>query len=250
MVRHTGEMHPGDALDTDHRLRRVAADGRRLIDVSARDLAAPVPSCPGWTTTDLLAHVGRVWRSVTAHVARESTEMIPGTEIPEAPPGPAVVEFADEGLAQLLDVLTAADPATRVWTWAARQDVGFYQRRMHQETLVHRVDAELALDDPTPVDTDDGADGVDELCEVMLAGRSGDALPGGSLHLHRTDGDGEWLLEVVDGVVGVRPEHTKGDAALRGTGDELLLVMWGRRPLEGVECFGDAAVARAWVDLV
>ena len=243
-------MHPDDDLD-QHRLRRVDAEGHRLVEVAARDLAAPVPSCPGWTTTQLLGHVGRVWRSVTAHVVERSTEKIPGTEIPPAPATAAIVAFAAAGLTDLLRVLADADPGTPVWTWSpGRQNVGFYIRRMHHETLVHRVDAELALDDLTPVDSDDGADGVDELCEVMLAARTGDGLPGGSLHLHRTDGEGEWLLDVVDGAVTVRTEHAKGDAALRGSGDELLLAMWGRRPVEGLELFGDASVARAWVDLL
>ena len=52
-------------------------------------------------------------------------------------------ELETDGLAELLAAFDGVEPATRVWTWAARGDVGFYHRRMHQETLVHRVDAEL-----------------------------------------------------------------------------------------------------------
>ncbi|HQR30574.1 MAG TPA: DsbA family protein, partial [Anaeromyxobacteraceae bacterium] len=42
-------------------------------------------------------------------------------------------------------------------------------------------------------------------------------LPSGSLHLHRTDGPGEWLVRAVDGEVVSTQEHAKGDAAVRGS---------------------------------
>lgn len=235
-------------MEPAHRLARIEADGTRLIEVASRDLSAAVPACPGWDTARLLAHVGRVWRSVAAHVAGRATEMIPRERIDAAPDGEAVAGYARDGLTELLTALDGVDPATPVWTWAADSDVAFYLRRMHHETLVHRVDAEQAIGEPSVVDPDDGADGVDELFGVILAGRTGD-LPSGSLHLHRTDGEGEWLLAVVDGTLDVRREHAKGDAALRGAGDELLLAMWGRRSLDGLEVFGDHAVAEAWAGL-
>ena len=69
--------------------------------------------------------------------------------------------------------------------------------------------------------------------------------PEGSLHLHRTDGDGEWMVRTVDGVLQVTREHGKGDVAVRGTASDLNLFMWNRlRP--GLEYFGDTAVVEAW----
>lgn len=245
MLGHTGEMDSA-AVDPAHRIARIEADGRRLLEVAGRDLTATVPACPGWDAQRLVGHTARVWTSVGAHVATQATEMIPGTDIATPPEGDGVLEFAAEALDELLGALAGVDPQTPVWTWTSQHDVAFYHRRMHQETLMHRIDAEQALDDPSPVDADDGADGVDELFTVIVAGRTGDDMPTGSLHLHRTDGDGEWLLDVVDGMFAVRREHAKGDAAIRATGDELLLAMWGRRSLEGLEVFGDVAVAEAW----
>lgn len=235
-------------MDPAHRLARLEADGTRLIDVAARDLAASVPACPGWDTAKLLAHVGRVWRSIGAHVATRATEMIPGDEIESAPEGDAVVAFARTGLTEVVSAFGGVDPTTPVWTWAGDGTVAFYLRRVHQETLVHRVDAEQALGEASVVGSDDGADGVDELFTVLVAGRDHD-LPSGTLHLHRTDGEGEWMLDVVDGRIDVRHEHAKGDAALRGAGDELLLAVWGRRPLDGLELFGDRAVVESWTGL-
>ena len=68
--------------------------------------------------------------------------------------------------------------------------------------------------------------------------------PTGSLHLHRTDGEGEWLAKNEGGALVVTREHAKGDAAVRGSGSDLLLWIWGRGG--EVEIFGDEAVAAAW----
>jgi len=69
--------------------------------------------------------------------------------------------------------------------------------------------------------------------------------PTGSLHLHRTDGDGEWLISTVDGQLQVTREHSKGDAAVRGSAEGLLLYLWDRRR-DGLECFGDEKVINHW----
>jgi hypothetical protein len=47
----------------NQRLREcLGADFGRLREVAAgADLGAPVPTCPGWTMTDLLRHVGEVY---------------------------------------------------------------------------------------------------------------------------------------------------------------------------------------------
>ena len=43
-------------------------------------LTAEVSSCPGWTVTDLLTHLGRVHRWVTDIVGRSGTEPFPYTD--------------------------------------------------------------------------------------------------------------------------------------------------------------------------
>jgi hypothetical protein len=40
----------------------------------------------------------------------------------------------------------------------------------------------------------------------------------------------------------VTPEHAKGDAAVRGTASDLLLLLLGRASATDVEVFGDALV--------
>ena len=46
----------------------------------------------------------------------------------------------------------------------------FWIRRMAQETVIHRVDAELALGEPfAPIPDDLALDGIDEVLERFLA---------------------------------------------------------------------------------
>ena len=242
-VGQTGQMDP------TYRLGRLEADGHRLIEVAIRDLSATVPACPDWDTRGLVAHICSVWQALRIQVEAGSMEPASRDDI-QAPPDDddALSTLAHESLARLGEALAAVDPATPVWTWSADQTMGFYQRRAHQETLVHRVDAEQALDDRTPVPAGDGVDGVDELF-TLIAPRRDHALPSGSLHLHQTDGDGEFMLQVIDGRISVSHEHAKGDAALRAGGEDLLLTMWGRRNFDGLELFGDAQVAAQWAGL-
>ena len=242
-ARQTGQM------DAAERSRAVETEGRRLIDLATRDLEADVPSCPGWTSADLLVHVAGVWEAFRVIVESASVDPPDFGSFAGAPDAPAdLPAFAAERLDGLVEAIAAADPDRPVWSWTGVTPTSFYQRRAHLETLVHRIDAELAAGARTPVDPAVGVDAVDELFTELLADRTDD-LPSGSLHLHQTDGDGEFMLDVVDGALAISREHAKGDAALRAGGEDLLLVMWGRRGLDGLELFGDRAVAEEWIAL-
>ena len=123
---------------------------------------------------------------------------------------------------------------------------------MAHESVVHRYDTEHAVGQATPIDSDVAADGVDELISVGLQYSTNPkkefVYPSGSLHLHRTDGEGEWLLRVEEGELIVTREHAKGDVAVRGAAPDLLLYMWGRGG-QDLEIFGDEALADAWANV-
>lgn len=231
----------------------IAADGRGLLEAVQGNFDAAVASCGDWTVRDLVTHMSRIHNRVAAVLSRRATEMVPDSELPELPDGDddgALMGHASAALAALLAALGEVDPAEAVWTWTARRDAAFWFRRLWHETAVHRWDAETATGRDFAIDGDQGADGVDELFEVlapaMLA--RGRPLPAGSLHLHRTDGAGEWMLTGADGAVSVERVHAKGDAALRGPGGALCLAMWGRVPVSELELFGDEAVAQSWIN--
>ena len=133
-----------------------------------------------------------------------------------------------------------------MWTFhRPDQTVGFWRRRMAQETAVHRVDAESAHGDPRPVPAALAADGVTELLEVFLAPHSDGAPVGGrgeSLHLHATDTEGEWQLRLLPAGVEVGRGHAQGDAAAAGGASDLLLFLWGRATTDPLEVSGDPAL--------
>lgn len=231
----------------------VAADGLGLLAAARGNLDAAVASCGDWTVRDLVTHMSRIHNRVAAVLSRRATEMVPDSELPELPDGAddsALMGHASAALDALLSALGEVDPAEAVWTWTARRDAAFWFRRLWHETAVHRWDAETAAGRDFAIDGDQGADGIDELFEVLAPAMlvRGRPLPAGSLHLHRTDGGGEWMLTGADGAVSVEHLHAKGDAALRGPGGALCLAMWGRVPVSELELFGDEAVAQSWVN--
>ena len=69
-----------------------------------------------------------------------------------------------------------------------------------------------------------------------------------SFHIHRTDGDGEWILKAEGGQASVEPGHQKADVAMRGPAEGLYWVLMGRgKPEEhGVELLGDPVLAGAF----
>jgi hypothetical protein len=112
---------------------------------------------------------------------------------------------------------------------------------------VHRFDAQLARDDPAPIDPALASDGIEEIF-VMIAAHGGPAGggKGETLHLHGNDGQGEWLVTLGPDRLHVDRHHAKGDLALRGSVSDLELVLYQRPPLGPVERIGDSTALEAW----
>lgn len=242
---HTDRMEAGTYVEA---LEREGG----LLAAAARDgLDKPIAACPGWVVADVVGHLGRVYRSVTDIVSNRLVDQ-PTTRVPKPPAGDEVVEFFTSGLTGLVEALRATPDDVPVIAWGATGTVAFYNRRMTHETAVHRFDVQRACGPVDPFDADLAADGVSELYEVVLPfGLSRVPKPGpvGSLHLHRTDGPGEWTLEMVDGALQVTSAHGKSTAAVRGPGSDLFVFAWNRGRSSALEVFGDVAVADAWAGL-
>lgn len=256
----------------------VATESARLLAAALRAPDAQVPACPGWSMRDLLVHTGDVHRHKTAVLLHGGTGPPPPELRPTpAAPGGGVDQAAGwflRGADALCRVLADLDPATPVWSWGPDQRVAFWSRRMAQETLVHRWDAEEAARllaaggvtgearsaDPSPeqaaagigpVDPDLAADGIDEHLRVWLPDEDSQRWEGppAAVHVHCTDVDGEWLVDLRPDGVEVRDGHTRADAALRGTAADLLLVLYRRLPADRVEVVGDPAIAARFLAL-
>lgn len=176
-----------------------------------------------------------------------ATEPAGRDSAPDRPAPDETVAAARVQLDRLVAALTDIDPETPLWTWGTTDTARFYFRRMANETLIHRIDAEQAAGLQSAIDAGHATDCIDELFTEQV--RSADPAPDGSFHLHRTDGEGEWMLTVLDGRIVCTREHAKGDAALRGSAADLLLAISNRRSLDGMELFGDRTVAESWIAL-
>ena len=206
-------------------------------------LDAPVASCPGWTVADLLRHVADVhyfWGSLVAQRATSGRDVAR----PERINDDALFDAYDARLARMIEVLTASDPATEVWTWSADHSVGFVVRRMAQELAIHRWDAERVMGEAVPIEGSLASDGIDEFLEHFLPDVvEGSAPVEGSVHIHCGDVAGEWTVRPAPNGYDVTREHAKGDCALRGAASDLLLVLWRRLRADAIDVVGDARVA-------
>src|SRR5215216_2829462 len=93
------------------------------------DPARPVPTCPAWTLAQLTEHVGQ----------------------------------AGGRARRLGQAVREVGPQTEVWSWSQDHTAGFWLRRTTHDTLVHRVDAELAV-------------GREAAADVTVRGRAADLL--------------------------------------------------------------------------
>ncbi|MEU7859105.1 maleylpyruvate isomerase family mycothiol-dependent enzyme [Nonomuraea sp. NPDC049141] len=224
------------------RLMACLAEEYALLRAAVRAApdAAPVPSCPGWTTADLVAHVTEVY-------LHKAETMLRG-EWPEPwPPdlsGEEPLAALERSYAELVAEFAARTPDEHALTWyEPDQSVGFWIRRMAQETVIHRVDAELAAGLPvTPAAGDLALDGVDEGLKVMLAydfarypEDFAEAVPDdpkGAV-IAVVGGERAWLVRPSPTEVVVEDETAdraveQAETVVSGSPDELLRWVWGR----------------------
>ncbi|MBF8192626.1 maleylpyruvate isomerase family mycothiol-dependent enzyme [Nonomuraea sp. K274] len=231
-------------MDFDRYLELLELDYARLRETAARDLAAAVPSCPGWTAADLLFHVGEVYQHKTEAMRRGA---FPDPWPPEPDPAEPAA-YLDLAMSELRAELTSRKPQDQTPTWYdPDQTVGFWARRMALETVVHRVDAELAAGEPImPIPDDLAVDGIDEVLLTCLAygvGKwpedFGDTLAGADGRTVSIGaGDEHWLVRVTASEVEVTRDGSTGDASISGTPPDLLLWLWGRADDDAVTFSG------------
>ncbi len=221
----------------------IDAAGQALTDAGRQSLDTAVPSCPGWTVATVVKHIGLVHSWAGEMLRAYPTEALPfprtdvtGAELPD---------WADTRRAMLVAAVRDSDGEREMWAFGRIRPASFWWRRQAIETAIHAWDATLgAFEVPAAV----GVAGIEELLGGLLARRFAGEPPawgaGRTIHLHRTDGDGEWLLTIGDPPI-VALGHAKGDLAVRGPAAELLLWAMNRRTT-AVELFGDSALAAAW----
>ena len=239
-------------LDHAELLATITAETARLSGaLAAAGLDAAVPTAPGWNTARLARHVGDAHRWAEAVVRTRATEFVAVTSLDDRTPPDdhdGVARWLASGAQRLVAALDEAGPDTEVWSWAQQPSSGFWARWAVHETLLRRVDVELAAGLAVTVDPGPAVDGVGHWLDVLALTDDG-AHPlrgdGETVHLHATDGHGEWTLTRTPDGLRWAEGHARGDAALRAAAADLLLVLTGRRPVDGLDVRGDRAVLDA-----
>jgi len=225
---------------------------RFLVAVSngATSLKAQVPSCPGWDVAQLVNHLGFIYSRTALIVSEHRTEPPDRGELPMPPCDVALIDWFAEQRTAVLATLQTSDDDALIWNFAARGPgaASFWPRRMVHETLIHRVDADLARGlVPAQSDPEVAADTLAEFFELFFPrfeAKLVESGPPASLHIHTTDVPGaEWTLDLRAGQSVITREHRKADAAIRGSAFELSCWAWRRLPTERLETFGDGKIA-------
>ena len=212
-------------LDFDRHCTEIVTHTSLLIGhLDGADVTVPVPTCPGWNVSQLARHVdgGQRWaRDIVATRA-----------------------------AALRATLTEAGPDAQMWCPVDGGGSAFYARRFAYETAMHRADAALALGVEYTLDPDVAADAVDEWMQLgcmpfhfevhpwmreLLA-------PGRTIGLHATDKDAHWLLDLTGDVIAWRRADESAAAEIRGPVTDLLLAIYRRRTVSGLDVTGDATL--------
>lgn len=233
---------------------------------SVRTTAPDVPSCPGWSVSDLVIHVGSVHRG-TAEIVRsgppDSTDRaylgLPadtrGWPQPDQAPNhtpipPSLIRWFTTGAADLATVFDEHDPTATAWTWSREQTVGFWLRTQTIELSLHRWDAQAAIGTPTALDPDLAADAVLQTFEVMAPARrqwrSAPPGKGERFSFRRTDGPDHWTITTTGDTLTIG--DGPADVELAGTASDLALFLWHRIPAPSTT--GDAALVDRYFELV
>ncbi|MHB1929809.1 MAG: maleylpyruvate isomerase family mycothiol-dependent enzyme [Acidimicrobiales bacterium] len=237
-------------LPPDQLMTTLRTEGDALAAAASSDLDASVATCPGWTVADCVEHTGSVHRWVE-HIVRTGQQV---RRRDMAGPDGDLLAWYREGLGLLVIALTALEPDTEVWSFAVHSPstVRWWMRRQAQETAMHRWDVEAVTTGAgraVPFEAEFAADGIDEYVADFLPEAEDLVGLGGTLHLHATDTDGEWFVDLADPGAPPRHEHGKADTALRGPASDLLLWAWNRLPPDRLEVFGDRSVVERWTQV-
>jgi uncharacterized protein (TIGR03083 family) len=198
---------------------------------------APVPTCPGWTVRDLIAHQGTVHRWVAATIRGFNLD----TKAVDAE-GLAVrdqLEWLDDGARDLLQALVDAphDMPGEFFLLDAPPARLAWARRQCHETTIHAYDAMSASNGSAPPAASTwikpalGADGVDELLTGFLPRPSTKLrMPSAtSVLVETTDTNQAWTVVIgPDSIATTRGAGDRRDATLSGTAAGLYLALWNR----------------------
>ena len=120
-----------------------------------------MPTCPGWSIGDLTKHLGTVHRWAERLVRVRAPQRIASGEMGLGKPRPTA-EWLRSGGEVLVETLAPPTRRLPCGPGEPTSAVRFWSRRQLHETLVHRLDVELALGRAPAAPPAVAADAIDE----------------------------------------------------------------------------------------
>ncbi|MDX3310563.1 maleylpyruvate isomerase family mycothiol-dependent enzyme [Streptomyces sp. NPDC054884] len=246
-------------VPVDHRAAIAMETARFVAALKDADLTTAVPSCPGWTLAGLVKHIGSVQRWFASLLRSRIQEPPRKREVDLRLPE-RQEEYADwlaDSATVAAEAFAATDPDLPMWAWGGDQHARFWARRMLFETLLHRVDAELALGRLPTVDRPSAVDGVDEfLVNLPFATFFAPHVaklrgPDKAIRFRATDGEENWFVRLGSDGFGLDANPgaaDSADATVQAAAADLLLLVYGRQHLDAAvfACDGDNDLLIHW----
>ncbi|WP_426505045.1 maleylpyruvate isomerase family mycothiol-dependent enzyme [Dactylosporangium sp. McL0621] len=257
-------------LNAEHARQAIVEHTRRLAEAAvAAGPGAAVPTAPGWTVADLVAHVGQTQHWVAEIIERRITDpaQLPA-EMAVVPADPREWPAWLSGSARRIagacsdDALDAA-----VFNAAGDGRTGgrFWMSSMLNEAVVHGFDAAGAAGRPVGVDAGVAAALIGNHLAMLTSPTWAMQRPesahairgtGQTLQFVATDlaGDaGAWFVERRPDGATWRPGAQPADVTVTGPAGSILLALTRRMPLAGGEASdirvdGDTGLAQHWLD--
>jgi hypothetical protein len=225
----------GTELSRTQYLQHIASDYKLMVTALAGPVVA-VPTCPGWDTNELAHHMGMVYLHqafVIEHgerpEAKEHRKHLTGSETD--------MELLAAGHLAITGALDPGRAERKTWSWHHNDfSVDFWFRRMAHETLIHRVDAQLATGVIPEISELLALDGVDEVLDFLPLLGSWDGAPNVafgivSISAHTSTGQKHWTLEfTTESATVTAANQVDPNARLIISGDAIAmdLYLWGR----------------------
>ena len=216
--------------------------------VENADPTTPIPTCPKWTLTDLVGHIGATQRWVSTIVGEGISDPAQAFAVgwEEAPADPTEwSSWLKEGAGRAQAVFEAASDGRTVFDPSGGGDgVTFWSRRIFGEISVHRIDAAVALERSYQIDKTDAAAAIDDWLGNMASSGWAANVPGFADAMRgdgqtiawvADDADRAWLVRRTDAPLVLTHDRDDAQVTIKGPARELLQIVSRRRPLDAAE---------------
>ncbi len=222
---------------------------RELVEwIGDAEPATPIQTCPEWTLTDLVDHVGSTQRWVSRLVGEGISDPATAFSIgwESAPTEPSAWgSWLLDGARGVEETFAGATDDRVVWDPSGGGDgLAFWYQRIFGEISVHRIDAAFALDRDYQIDPTFAVAAIEDWLANMASSGWAANVPGFADAMRgddqtiawvADDADQAWLLRRTQAPLVLTHDRGDADVTIHGPARELLQIVSRRLPLDAAE---------------